>query len=42
MWLSTFSTALSSMSGPWVAPASVPTAGFSFFTAAASFAANAS
>ena len=38
MWLSTFSTALSSMSGPCVALASRPGAGFSFRTAAASFA----
>ena len=30
MWLSTFSTALSSMSGPCVAPGSEPGAGFSF------------
>ena len=40
MWLSTFSTARSSMSGPCVAPSSNPGAGFSVLTAAASFSAN--
>jgi hypothetical protein len=42
MCSSTLATALSSISGPCVAPASRPLAGFSVPTAAASFAANAS
>ena len=42
IWLSTFSTAALSISGPCEAPASSPGAGFSFFTAVTSFSANAS
>src|SRR5260221_685571 len=37
MWVSTFARAAWSMSGPGDAPASRPGAGFSFFTASASF-----